>query len=49
MNLKKLLTKSFRGKQSGKKDRNEKPVTGEHEQKIIQQKMAMLMNGEHKK
>ena len=45
MDIKKQFAKVFHGKQADKKEHYEKRVAKEHEQKIIQQKMAML-NGE---
>jgi hypothetical protein len=45
MNIKKQFAKVFHGKQADKKEHHEKRITEEHEQKVIQQKMAML-NGE---
>lgn len=48
MKIKKRFAKIFHGKHGDKKEHNEKRIAEEHEQKIIQQKMAML-SGEDKK
>jgi hypothetical protein len=47
MNIKKQFDKVFYGKHADWKEQNKKRIADEHEQKIIQQKMAML-NGENK-